>query len=196
MGDGLVLESGTHNDLIQGDGAYARLVRAQKLREGRENTARVDSDDVSEDSGHTVKNDAPEEIPLGRKNTGRSLASEILEQKRQQMKASDQNEEGEAYSLFYLFRRMSTLVRDQWRNYLIGAVFACCTYLFFVYIFLAHVTFLVTGTVYPAFGVIFAKGITGFSLDHEARRHAGDRNALWCVYCSRKTFNCDIFFYL
>ena len=45
-------------------------------------------------------------------------------------------------------------------------------------------TFLVTGMVYPAFGVVYAKGIDGFSLlDHEARRHAGDRNALWCV-CS------------
>ena len=48
MGDGLVLESGTHNDLIQGGGAYARLVQAQKLHGGRENTARVDSDDVSD----------------------------------------------------------------------------------------------------------------------------------------------------
>jgi ATP-binding cassette, subfamily B (MDR/TAP), member 1 len=134
MGDGLVLESGTHNDLIQGGGAYARLVQAQKLREGRENTAQVDSDDVSEDSGHTVKKEAPEEIPLGRKNTGHSLASEILEQKRQQMKPSRQNEEREAYSLFYLVRRMSTLVRDQWRNYLIGAVFACCTY-YFLYVY-------------------------------------------------------------
>ena len=193
MGDGLVLESGTHNDLIQGDGAYARLVRAQKLREGRENTARVGSDDVSEDSGHTVKNDASEEIPLGRKNTGRSLASEILEQKRQQMKASGQNEEREAYSLFYLFRRMSTLVRDQWRNYLIGAVFAY--FIFCIYILGSRNIFSDWNGI-SCVRVVFAKGITGFSLDHEARRHAGDRNALWCVYYSRKTFNCDIFFSL
>ena len=100
MGDGLVLESGTHNDLIQGGGAYARLVQAQKLHGGRENTARVDSDDVSEDSGHTVKKEAPEEIPLGRKNTGHSLTSENLEQKRQQMKASRQRKgKPTAYSI-------------------------------------------------------------------------------------------------
>lgn len=37
--------------------------------------------------------------------------------------------------------------------------------------------------VYPAFGVVFAKGIEGFSqLDPHVRRHAGDRNALWYVY--------------
>lgn len=36
--------------------------------------------------------------------------------------------------------------------------------------------------VYPAFGVVFAKGIEGFSqLDPAVRRHQGDRNALWWV---------------
>jgi ATP-binding cassette subfamily B (MDR/TAP) protein 1 len=34
--------------------------------------------------------------------------------------------------------------------------------------------------VYPAFGVVFAQGITGFSItDNRERRHEGDRNALW-----------------
>jgi len=43
--------------------------------------------------------------------------------------------------------------------------------------------------VYPAFGVVFANGITGFSLtDNHARRVAGDRNALWCVYYAQKTY--------
>ena len=36
--------------------------------------------------------------------------------------------------------------------------------------------------VYPAFGLVFAKGIAGFSLpDPAERRFQGDRNALWCV---------------
>ncbi|KAF8957992.1 hypothetical protein BDZ97DRAFT_1924129 [Flammula alnicola] len=34
MGEGQVLESGSHNDLLQRDGAYARLAHAQKLRTG------------------------------------------------------------------------------------------------------------------------------------------------------------------
>ena len=39
---------------------------------------------------------------------------------------------------------------------------------------------LVTGVVYPAFGVVFAKGINAFSdLDGHQRRHDGDRVALW-----------------
>ena len=41
MGDGLVLESGTHNELLMNEeGPYARLVNAQKLREAREKAAK------------------------------------------------------------------------------------------------------------------------------------------------------------
>lgn len=186
MGEGLVLESGTHSDLIEADGAYARLVQAQKLREGRE-TGGVDSDGVSEDK-HDIEKEAREEIPLGRKNTGHSLASEILEQKRKAMEASGQNGEEEALGIFYLFRRMAPLVRDQWKNYLLGAMFACCTCVIFLCNPFSHITFLVTGMVYPAFGVVYAKGITGFSLqDPHARRFAGDRSALWYVYYAQKT---------
>jgi ATP-binding cassette subfamily B (MDR/TAP) protein 1 len=157
MGDGLVLEHGTHNELLQADGAYARLVQAQKLREGK---------DGANDSGSSEEEDmekaAREEIPLGRKNTSQSLASEILEQKRKAAQASGKDE-GEDYSMLYLFQRMAPLIRDQWQNYLLGAIFAC-----------------MTGMVYPAFGVVYAKGIQGFSEVHAAeRRHMGDRNALW-----------------
>ncbi|KAF8158097.1 P-loop containing nucleoside triphosphate hydrolase protein [Crassisporium funariophilum] len=159
MGDGLVLESGTHNELLQSEGAYSRLVQAQKLREGREGT-HGDSDSVS-GSEDDMEKAAREEIPLGRKNTGHSLASEILEQKRKAAEGTGEKEED--HGLFYLFRRMAPLVRDQWKNYVIGSIFAC-----------------MSGMVYPAFGVVYAKGIEGFSLtDHPARRHAGDRNALW-----------------
>lgn len=39
--------------------------------------------------------------------------------------------------------------------------------------------------VYPAFGVVYSKGITGFSdLDPHQRRHDGDRNALWLFLIS------------
>jgi len=38
----------------------------------------------------------------------------------------------------------------------------------------------VSGMVYPAYGIVFSKGIEGFSqTDPRDRRHAGDRNALW-----------------
>ncbi|KJA18017.1 hypothetical protein HYPSUDRAFT_169806 [Hypholoma sublateritium FD-334 SS-4] len=165
MGDGHVLEHGTHNDLIAADGAYARLVQAQKLREGKEQTHGVgDGASDDEDSVEDMEKAAREEIPLGRKNTSQSLASEILQQKRQAADAEGKaGAEDEDLGMFELFKRMAPLIRDQWKNYLFGAVFAC-----------------MTGMVYPAFGVVYAKGIQGFSQSSSIeRRHEGDRNALW-----------------
>ncbi|TFK40835.1 P-loop containing nucleoside triphosphate hydrolase protein [Crucibulum laeve] len=162
MGDGLVLEHGSHNELLQADGAYARLVQAQRLRETRDQAA-VAGGDSDSTAGSSEQEDmekaAREEIPLGRKNTGHSLASEILEQKRQVQGEKKEEDLG----LITLFSRMGLLIRDQWKNYIIGSIFAC-----------------MTGMVYPAFGIVYAKGIEGFSLTDRADvRFAGDRNALW-----------------
>lgn len=43
-----------------------------------------------------------------------------------------------------------------------------------------NISDIVTGMVYPAFGLVFAKGINTFALtDPHQRRVEGDRNALW-----------------
>lgn len=120
MGDGLVVEQGTHNELLQADGAYARLVQAQKLREQRPVLPDDDSA-TSVDEHKDMEKLAREEIPLGRKNTGRSLASDILEQKRQ---AAAGEKEKRDLSLVTLFIRMGKLIRTQWKNYIFGAIFA------------------------------------------------------------------------
>ncbi|KAJ2922300.1 hypothetical protein H1R20_g14801, partial [Candolleomyces eurysporus] len=158
MGDGLVLESGNHNELLARAGSYAHLVQAQKLRESQEHQATKADDDSEEDEEDFVAS-ARDEIPLGRRNTGRSLASEIIEQRRL---GADTKEEGDL-SLPTLFKRMALLVPDQWRNYAFAAIFAC-----------------MTGMIYPAFGIVYSKAMEGFSLPTDAqKRHAGDRNALW-----------------
>ena len=143
MGEGLVIESGTHNDLIHANGAYARLVQSQKLREGREGHESIgqsDAGNASEESGHSIeKETCRDEIPLGRKNTDHSLGSEILEQKQ----GKGENEKEKDYDLPYLFRRMFLIVRDRWRHYFFGAVFACrrCFFILLYYIiFSDHVS--------------------------------------------------------
>jgi len=127
MGDGLILESGTHEQLLAMNGAYSRLVQAQRLREGREQSA--DSEDEDVDEPTDMEKAAREEIPLGRKNTRQSLASEILEQRRKAAESSGTKHDGdEDYGLFYLAKRMAPIIRDQWKNYLVGSFFACSMY--------------------------------------------------------------------
>ena len=162
MGEGLVLESGTHNELLRDEtGPYARLVAAQKLKESQ---VEDDTGSSTADGAEDMELAAQEEIPLGRRNTStRSLASEIVEKNRQQ-----HQHEKRDYSMFYLFKRIGSLNPSGYKAYFFGTCAAICT-----------------GMVYPAFGVVYSLALDGFSLqDPHERRHAGDRNALWLFIIS------------
>lgn len=144
MGEGLVLEQGTHDELLaKPNGHYARLVQAQKLREEKEKLATdtPDEDDVEtppeKEEQHDYAAEAQEEIPLGRKNTGRSLASEIMEQRQKEGKYSQEEKD---LNLPYLFKRLGSIQKEVWQQYAFGSIFAICT-----------------GMVYPAFGVVYGK---------------------------------------
>ncbi|KAF8506439.1 P-loop containing nucleoside triphosphate hydrolase protein [Gautieria morchelliformis] len=162
MGEGVVVERGTHSQLLQSDGAYARLVQAQKLREGNEREAGRDDDtlegsDANEEQD-AIEKEAQEEVPLGRRETGsRSLASEILEKR----KVEERHKE-KIYSLPYLFMRMGRINRETWNWYSIGTCFA-----------------IMTGMVYPAFGIVYGGAIQTFQLSGHDLRVQMDRNALW-----------------
>ncbi len=137
MGDGLVVEQGTHQELLHREGgAYARLVQAQRLRESDEVTAVTAGDDIDDedDAPKDMEKAAREEVPLGRRNTGQSLASQILEQKKKEQKGDKEPD----HSMYYLFKRMGIINRSQWKKYFLGTIFAT-----------------MTGMVYPAFGVVY-----------------------------------------
>jgi ATP-binding cassette subfamily B (MDR/TAP) protein 1 len=123
IGDGAVIEKGRHNELLSDeDGPYARLVAAQKLREAREigeDDATAQFSEKFAEDPTDIEREALEEIPLGRSNTHRSLASEIIEQ-RKTLPAGQRDQ----FSLFYLFRRMSAINKGEWKSYLIGTLFA------------------------------------------------------------------------
>ncbi|KAI9507265.1 P-loop containing nucleoside triphosphate hydrolase protein [Russula earlei] len=173
MGDGAVLESGKHGELLSNEnGAYSRLVAAQRLREARE-MVDLDEADVIElervsekaaQSSTDIEKAAQEEIPLGRSYTQRSLASEILEQR----KAQGAKKREKEYSMFYLFKRMGKINKGEWKGYLFGSLFA-----------------IAIGCVFPAFGIVWSEAVTSFSdSSPRVRRHAGDRNALWSFIIS------------
>jgi len=123
MGEGLVLESGSHRELLGANGAYAALVQAQELREAKET---AEDQRVDGEGAEDLEKAIHEEVPLGRKNTGRSLASELIEQKRIIAEASEAKV---SYSLFYLFKRMGVIMKDHWSRYLIGSIAACGMFL-------------------------------------------------------------------
>jgi len=158
MGEGIILESGTHHELLRDEsGPYARLVAAQRLKESQ--VEEDESGSSTADDADDIEKAAREEIPLGRRTSGtRSLASEIIDKNRQQHR-----EEKKDYSMFYLFKRIGSLNPSGYRAYFFGTCAAICT-----------------GMVYPAFGVVYALALDGFSQpDPHERRHSGDRNALW-----------------
>lgn len=129
VGAGEIIEHGTHNELLSSEnGAYTQLVNAQKLK-GRDPASR-DSEE-KEDTGNVmtkqeVKEALAEEEPkdLKRINTGsgRSLASEILEKKRKNGGLGQFSDT--EYSMFYLFKRMVHINREDYKLYIVGACFA------------------------------------------------------------------------
>ena len=132
MGGGVVLERGKHDELLSNeDSAYARLVAAQRLRETRD---QVDVGDVvpvgqescekTVESSVDIEKAAMEEVPLGRRNTSRSLASEIIEQRKTQGLSKQEKE----YSMFYLFKRMGRINRGEWKQYLFASLFCIGKY--------------------------------------------------------------------
>lgn len=127
MGDGLLLESGTHEQLLQDEnGPYSRLVAAQKLRDAREKRAADDTDDSTDVASGEEEEDyekaAQQEVPLTRAKSGRSLASEILDQRNQE-KA---RQAGRQYGAITIFRRFFAINRENWHRYFFGSIAAIC----------------------------------------------------------------------
>jgi ATP-binding cassette subfamily B (MDR/TAP) protein 1 len=117
MGDGLVLERGTHAELLADvNGAYFRLVTAQTLREGHEDLDAV----ISSDENNLEQ---PVSHDLDTKSTVHSIRSDVASRFKET--EGDQAPEQD-YGIFYLMGRIGGLHREGIHRYLIGALFAIC----------------------------------------------------------------------
>lgn len=122
MGEGLVLEKGTHMELLADENsAYARLVHAQRLREAK------DMDDGVSTAAASVEVDmeekvAEKEVRLGRRDTIQSVASDLAQHRNDERKRKEVGED--KYSMIYIFMRIGLLNREGLWRYALGTVFA------------------------------------------------------------------------
>ncbi|GAA5899256.1 hypothetical protein JCM6882_009297 [Rhodosporidiobolus microsporus] len=186
---GHILESamstseGTAHQLLLRDpeGAYSKLVAAQKFREEAVDDAADKAsilDSVEEQPANPgeltraqldemARNEKPQFEALKRAQSGRSLASEMIERRKRDLEEGDMGPV--KHGFIYLLYRLYHLNRDQWRHYIAGFAAA-----------------IGSGCVYPVFGIIFGGVIAVFSTDlsqpgaRDTLRHDGDRYSLYC----------------
>ncbi|KAG8800378.1 GTPase-activating protein, partial [Serendipita sp. 399] len=160
MGDGMVLEEGTHAQLLQNaQGPYAKLVAAQRLKE---NSDDGDIIGISGTGAHTPipghkGEEEPLEMQLGRTGTSKSLGSEIIKKEMELGRPKERT-----YSTRYILRRMAKINRSSWKLYVLGSLAAAGT-----------------GMVYPAFSLVYGKAMEAFQYSGHELRVRGDRSALW-----------------
>ncbi|KIM25760.1 hypothetical protein M408DRAFT_73764 [Serendipita vermifera MAFF 305830] len=177
MGDGMILEEGTHQQLLDNaQGPYAKLVTAQKLKgvwqtEGNDSSAlQTPSGTPSHtDLGGTVveKRSVLEETrgddalsrkqSLGRKDSTKGSVRDVIQHQENQNGAQE-----EEYGIFYIIKRMIMINRDSWLRYMVGLLGS-----------------LGGGMVYPVFGIVFGHAINAFQYTGHELRVQGDRAALW-----------------
>ncbi|KAM0787890.1 hypothetical protein ACM66B_003940 [Microbotryomycetes sp. NB124-2] len=179
-------EKGTAHELLlqNPEGAYSRLVQAQKFREQEEAKDNAAGDQDGSDSGsekaaaapgqltreqaeEMARNEKPQFANLRRQSTGRSAASVALEEQHQRDSEEGRLKEKKYHFVYLIYRLLKMNQKFAWQ-YVLGFAGA-----------------VVCGLVYPVFGIVFGGVVGGvFSLDPVTQRaelrSGGDRYALYC----------------
>lgn len=155
MKDGHIVEQGTHDALLETNGAYAALVAAQRLQRNHEDEAGAESMDekiagateaeldriATQKSGTSASNEtdpADKRLALGRTTSTRSVSSKKLAEK-----GKDANTK---YSLWTLIKFIASFNKGEW--------YYMCLGLFFN---------IIAGAGQPVQGIFFAKAIVSLS---------------------------------
>lgn len=137
-------EGSAHDILLKNpEGAYSKLVGAQRFKEKEDADSDSDEEETPAARGpltdaqiaEQAANEKPQFENLKRTGTGRSAASEALEQKHQHdLEAAEGTPRR---SFVYLIRRLLQINRSQWLDYV-----------------LAVAASILAGCVYPVFGIV------------------------------------------
>ena len=166
MSEGRIVEQGTHDDLLEREGAYHSLVNAQRIGDQNQRSAEEDEeadlvgDELSKiaTSKSRQASAAPEDekLALGRINTSKSISSQVLERK-----GSDQ---GKQYSLLLLIRFIASFNRKEWHLMALGLILS-----------------IISGGAQPTQGIFFSKAIVALSQPLEFRDRIRSQVNFWAL---------------
>jgi len=151
MGEGIVLEHGTHDELLRnGESAYSLLVRAQNLRGGAYATKESATDDNSVDQ---ELQEGPDDKLIGRARKGTFSSDTYGHAVQETMK-----ETKDSYSFLYLLKRMAKLNRGSKWSYAIGSFFSASKrQIFCILAYIATDPGIVVGLTHPAFAIVWGE---------------------------------------
>lgn len=161
MQEGRIVEQGTHDDLLEKQGAYHNLVEAQRIAaEVKEQDERgLDSD--HDEAGPLTKQPTVEEVEydnayqeLTRTKTAQSASSKVL--------ADRQKKADQQYSVFSLVRLIASFNKAEWKVMLLG-LFAS----------------IIAGGGHPTQAVFFAKSIVALSSPPSRYDYLKSQTTFW-----------------
>ena len=150
MSQGVIVEQGKHDALLEKEGAYYNLVVAQRIAQETEQKREEEMPILDEKDANLLaktpsaeKSDEfevdPADLELGRTKTGKSASSKVLE--------GAPKDNSKKYSLFTLIRLVASFNKKEWQYMLLGLVSA-----------------FLSGAGNPVQAVFFAKSISALSL--------------------------------
>lgn len=168
MQQGRIVEQGTHNSLLEKNGAYSSLVQAQKIaaeneklegEEEEEHTPLNEKDRNLLQSESVDDEEDTNDLELGSSKSHQSISSKVLANKKQGGKSR-------SYSLWTLIRFVASFNKTEWQYMLLGLVFS-----------------IICGAGNPVQAVFFAKSITYLSLPEPYYGKLRSEATFWsCMY--------------
>ncbi|CAG8680719.1 40345_t:CDS:2 [Gigaspora margarita] len=157
MNKGVIVEMGTHKELMDKKGPYFNLVEAQQINQAlsteKDSESQEDEDELFNTKNNKNKNDIPEEDnQITRVITNKSVSSAFLSKQKADIEKGMKHEED--YTTWELLKKIAYINKPEFFMLFVGLLAA-----------------IVSGGVYPVFAIIFSSIIQAFSEQGDDLRH-------------------------